>query len=104
MAVIKKRLSAAATHVEHVVRKLARVAEREELAVDLLKLVLVQLARGAVLEETLVLDVSCRASMEAYPLLEFLDVSLALSVLKLNASGHGYSAWIHRVGEASSED
>lgn len=79
MAVIKKRLSATATHVEHVVRELARVAEREELAVDLLKLVLVQLARGAVLEEALVLDVSCRASMGAYPLLEFLDVSLALS-------------------------
>lgn len=55
------------THIEDIVCKLARVSEREELAVDLLKLVLVQLARRAVLQEALVLNVSMPALPIATP-------------------------------------
>lgn len=56
------------THIEHIVRELARVTEWEELAIDLLELVLVHLARGAVLEEALVLEVSIRGRVESVPI------------------------------------
>jgi hypothetical protein len=61
----------AVEHIEHIVGERARISEREELSVDLLKLFLGECTRRAVLEETLV------------PLLQLLLVKMG-GLLKLN--------------------